>query len=185
MPELKPPPVFASKNLVMLKTKLGRRIRNGIALRFKCGVKSTNRAVFTVVRQQSTANRAGPFVLRCRHSIRFAVSNLLDLVGNGLRKIGLPSPTRERDCALAMNPFLQSAWTRPAKVDPLTATVLGPQTNYEDLKGRSFLKFPMRQGAAPRSFERLQPFFRALSANVSFPTVLLLVKFYPGKREAL
>jgi hypothetical protein len=115
MPELEPPSVFTSKNLVMFKPKFGRSIRDWIALGFKCGVKSTYRAVFTVVRQQSTANRAGPFILRCRHCIRFAASNLLDFVGDGPRKISLHRHRRTRSNAYDYGRPGKAAGSGPSK----------------------------------------------------------------------
>ena len=87
MPELQRLSVLVSQNLVMLKTKLGRNIRDGIALGFENAAQGANWAVWTVVRQLRTTHQAGSFGRGCRHRMLLATRILLDLVCNGSEKI--------------------------------------------------------------------------------------------------
>jgi hypothetical protein len=50
-------------------------------------VQGANWTIYTVVREQRTANRAGSFILRYRHRILLETRTLLDLISNGSRKI--------------------------------------------------------------------------------------------------
>jgi hypothetical protein len=98
MAELQRLSVLISQNLVMLETKLGRGIRNRIALGFESPAQGANWAECAVVRQQRSAHRAGSFGRGCRHRMLLASRILLDLVCSASRKIGRHSHRQERVC---------------------------------------------------------------------------------------